>query len=129
MDQQAKDEKTHLVQRLRSALEPGLPYSASLIPLDILIAVKEANRDNDPLTVRQLIDSLPYSETGVRYNLNQLVSDGWLEKSRAKQDRRTVTLQPTEKVDTVFEEIVSGAFVTSGHDPESTVAKNSSSLA
>jgi DNA-binding MarR family transcriptional regulator len=110
MDRQITSDTTHVVQRLRSALEPGFPYGASLIPLDILIAVTAAHRNGSRLTIRQLIDSLPYSVTGVRYNLNQLVADGWLEKSRAKHDRRTVMLQPTEKVEAAFEEIVSGAF-------------------
>ncbi|KAF0285815.1 hypothetical protein BA899_01150 [Spiribacter sp. SSL99] len=110
MDQQTTSDTTRVVQRLRSALEPGLPYGASLIPLDIMIVVTAAYRDGACLTVSQLFNSLPYSVTGVRYNLNQLVADGWLERSRAKHDRRVVMLKPTDKVDTAFRRIASAAY-------------------
>ena len=107
MERHTTEDTTHVVQRLRSALDPGLPCGASLIPLDILIAVSAAHRDGAPLTVKQLIDSLPYSVTGVRYNLKQLVADGWLEKSRANHDRRTVLLRPTNKANMAFQQIAS----------------------
>jgi hypothetical protein len=55
MDWYITEDTTHVVQRLRAALEPGLPYGASLIPLDILITVAAAHRDGTPLTVKQLI--------------------------------------------------------------------------
>lgn len=105
MDWHTTEDTTDVVQRLRAALEPGLPYGASLIPLDILIAVAAAHRNSEPLTVRQLIDSLPYSVTGVRYNLDQLVSDGWVHKHRPENDRRIVRLRPTDKLMSTFQEI------------------------
>ena len=107
MDWHTNSDATHTVRQLRAAMEPGLLYGASLIPLDILIAVSAACEAGEPLTVKQLIDSLPYSVTGVRYNLKQLVIDGWLEKSRAESDRRTVLLRPTQKVTTAFQKMAS----------------------
>jgi DNA-binding MarR family transcriptional regulator len=102
MEWNTTDDTTHVVQRLREALEPGLPYGASLIPLDILIAVAAAHRDGVPLTVKQLTSSLPYSVTGVRYNLDQLIADGWLEKHRAEHDRRLAWILPTERCADAF---------------------------
>ncbi len=102
MERHTTDDTTYVVQRLREALEPGLPYGASLIPLDILIAVTAAHRDGAPLTVKQLTSSLPYSVTGVRYNLDQLIADGWLEKRRAERDRRLVWNLPTERCADAF---------------------------
>lgn len=102
MDRHTTDDTTHIVQRLRAALDPGLPYGSSVIPLDILIAVAAADRDGKPLPFKQLINTLPYSVTGLRYNLDQLLSDGWLEKRRAEYDRRIVLLLPTERVRVVF---------------------------
>ena len=107
MDRHTNSNPTHAVQQLRAAMEPGLPYGASLIPLDILIAVSAAHQTGQPLTLKALVHSLPYSVTGVRYNIDQLVSYGWIEKSRAKGDRRTILLWPTEKVDTAFRQVAS----------------------
>ena len=78
-------------------MEPGLPYGPSLIPLDILIAVTAAARDDEPLTVRQLVDALPHSVIGIRYNLKRLIADGWVERTQAEWDRRIVFLLPTER--------------------------------
>jgi len=92
-----------MVKALRSAVEPGLPYGPSLIPLDILIAVTAAARDDEPLTVRQLLDALPHSVTGTRYNLKRLIADGWVERTRAEWDRRIVFLLPTERTVKAFQ--------------------------
>ena len=84
------------VHQLRTALSPALPHGPTLIPLDIMVAVIQASRDAHPVTMKQLCAVLPYSVTGIRYNLKQLIEDGWLNKARHQEDRRAVHLLPTE---------------------------------
>ena len=97
MDRHLLNDPVQTVKALRLAMEPGLPYGPSLIPLDILIAITAAARDDEPLTVRQLVDALPHSVTGTRYNLKRPIADGWVERTRPEWDRRIVFLLPTER--------------------------------
>lgn len=105
MDRNNFHNTTRAVQALRAALESGIPYGSSLLPLDILIAVSVKKNDGKSLTVRQLMATVPNSATGIRYNLNRLVADGWIERTRSEQDRRTVFLIPTAKTLKAFEAI------------------------
>ena len=105
MERQEAMADARLTERLREALSPALPYGASLIPLDILVVVACAHYANQPLSVKQLLAVLPYSVTGIRYNLAQLVADGWLIKSRFGEDRRLVHLLPSERVAIAFSEV------------------------
>ncbi|MDR9406641.1 MAG: hypothetical protein RI516_05370 [Spiribacter sp.] len=89
-------------QELRNALEPVLPYGPSLIPLDILATVALAHEHGNALTMKQLLAGLPYSATGIRYNLAQLLADGWLVKSAHGDDRRLVCLLPSAKMAEAF---------------------------
>lgn len=105
MERQEALADARLTERLRGALSPALPYGASLIPLDILVVVSIAHHLNQPLSVKQLLAVLPYSVTGIRYNLAQLVADGWVIKSRKGDDRRQVHLLPTEQVADAFAKV------------------------
>jgi DNA-binding MarR family transcriptional regulator len=105
MERQTMLADADLTAKLRESISPALPYGASLIALDILVAVTRASNAKTPLSVKQLLATLPYSVTGVRYNLSQLVADGWLIKSRRADDRRLVRLFPTERVAEAFAEV------------------------
>ncbi len=105
MERQEALADARLTERLRQALSPALPYGASLIPLDILVVVSIAHHLDQPLSVKQLLAVLPYSVTGIRYNLAQLVADGWVIKARNGDDRRLVHLRPTERVAEAFAEV------------------------
>ena len=109
MDVIDDDDTLAKVEMIRRAIDPSLLYRISLSPLDILIEVVISERDGNPLTVTQLLHSLPYSITGIRYNVHRLVVDGWLVKARPRHDRRTVLLWPTDKVTEAFQSIASGA--------------------
>ena len=90
-------DSVNTVRTLRAAIEAGLPYGPSLIPLDILIAVTTAAHDDEALTVNQLLSVIPHSVTGIRYNLSRLIDDGWVERFLPDWDRRMVVLLPTER--------------------------------
>ena len=94
-----------LVHQLRTALSPALPYGPTLIPLDIMVAVIQASRDTRPMTMKRLCEVLPYSVTGIRYNLNQLIKDGWLSKARHREDRRLVHLLPTAEGESALSKV------------------------
>ena len=116
MERQQALADARLTEKLREALSPALPYGASLIPLDILVVVSIAHHARQPLTVKQLYAVLPYSVTGIRYNLAQLVADDWLVKSRRGDDRRLVHLLPTSRVERAFAQ-VRDELLDSGVDP------------
>ena len=88
-----------LVADLRSALAPVLPNGPSLVACDILTAVALAENAGMPLTMKQLLAGLPYSATGVRYNLATLLSDGWIYKECSGSDRRLVYLRASPRLD------------------------------
>ena len=95
-DRSIVEEASHAA-RLREAISPLLPLGPSLIPLDILLAVTKAFYEGRPLTIARLTEHLPYSVTGIRYNMRLLVEDDWLLKSHSSRDRRVIHLQPTAK--------------------------------
>ena len=105
MERQSPSDAADIVHELRTALSPALEYGPSLIPLDILVAVTRANNTKRPMTVKQLCEVLPYSVTGIRYNLAQLVEGGWLSKIRHHEDRRTVHLLPTARGERALSEV------------------------
>lgn len=102
MERQENLTDTELTERLRKALEPVLPYGPSLIPLDILVVVATAHHAGQPLSMKELMAVLPYSATGIRYNLAQLIADGWIIKSDSSGDRRLVHLVPSGRVAEAF---------------------------
>mgnify|MGYP002152406197 FL=1 len=96
---------TEFTERLRKALEPVLPNGPSLIPLDILVVVATADHAGQPLSMKELMAVLPYSATGIRYNLAQLIADGWISKARHPTDRRLVSLIPSDRVAEAFAKV------------------------
>ena len=76
MERHFSSDDVDFVHQLRTALSPALPYGPTLIPLDIMVAVIQASRDARPMTMKRLCEALPYSVTGIQYNLNQLIKDG-----------------------------------------------------
>lgn len=105
MDGQSALADAVFVERLRKALDPVLPYGPSLIPLDILIVVATEHHAGQPLTMKELMAVLPYSATGIRYNLAQLIADGWIIKAKHPADRRSVSLLPAQVVVEAFAEV------------------------
>ena len=105
MDRRDAAEGAQLTERVREALAPILPYGPSLIPLDILVVVATAHYAGNPVTMKQLLAVLPYSATGIRYNLSQLIADGWIVKTAAADDRRLVSLLPSARVEQAFAEV------------------------
>lgn len=96
--QQPCKSSAQLVADLRSALAPVLPNGPSLVACDILLAVALAENGGVPLTMKQLLAGLPYSATGVRYNLATLLEEGWIHKKSSGKDRRLVHLRTSARL-------------------------------
>ena len=96
--------RAQLVAELRAALAPVLPNGPSLITCDILTAIALADNAGAPLTMKQLLAGLPYSATGVRYNLATLLRDEWIHKECAGDDRRLIYLRSSVRLDEALSE-------------------------
>lgn len=109
---------SRLVANLRTALEPMLPNGPSLIAYDILTTVALADAAGKPVTMKQLLAGLPYSATGIRYNLATLLNDGWLIKEYAKNDRRLVHLRASARLNEAIKQTKENILaVMSAQDP------------
>lgn len=92
---------------LRKWERDRLELVQSYIPYDILLAVMAGHAKNAPLSVKELLASLPHSSTGVRYHLKRLIEDGWLEtRAGIPSDARVRLVHPTEKLTSAFGEYV-----------------------
>jgi len=99
MEQYVSVNSAEFLHEVRAALSSALPCGPTLIPLDILLAITKAADAGHPLNVKQLCHELPHSVTGIRYNLDQLLSNDWIRKERSRSDARTVALLPTKRAE------------------------------
>jgi DNA-binding MarR family transcriptional regulator len=53
---------------------------------------------DQPLTLKQLFNSLKYSERGIRYVLDQFIDDGWCEVVGQTEDRRFRLIVATQRL-------------------------------
>ena len=83
------------------------PISTSVIPLYIIACVIASNGRNNPLTLKVLYESLPfYSDAGIKNNLQELISDGYIEIRQSPLDKRVKNLHSTNKLDTIYQEFL-----------------------
>lgn len=89
--------KIQKILEARQAIN-SLPQSSSLIALDIIITVSLSYINNQETTVKSLWACLPKSNTGIRFQYNKLLKDGWLTTSPHENDSRVKIVQPTDKL-------------------------------
>ncbi len=95
-----------MVQVRRSVLY-NLPVGNSSIPFDlVLLLFSNHARGGAPMSIKTLFGSLPYSDMGMRYHLNALLSEGWISIERGPRDNRLRLVRPTEKLIERFESVV-----------------------
>ena len=75
-------------QSRRHWVESRLPIRGSLIALDILILVAMHTLSGVQLNNKQLRASLPYSEMGIRKQLQRLIAERWLRVEPCAIDKR-----------------------------------------
>ena len=65
-----------------------LPVSQSRIAFDLFILIGHSACEQRPMTLKELFNTLKYSERGVRYVLDQFLDGGWCEIVGHTEDRR-----------------------------------------
>jgi DNA-binding MarR family transcriptional regulator len=93
---QNKDIFTKCVQNIRNWEDSFLPLSQSRIAFDLFILIAHSNETEKPLTLKELCNSLKYSERGIRYVLKQLIDGGWCEVVGHSKDKRFRLIVATE---------------------------------
>jgi DNA-binding MarR family transcriptional regulator len=83
----------------RSSVHENLQIQSTLIPLDILLLVMDNDGVRD-VTIKLLLSGLSHSQTGVRYHLKRMISEGWLALSKGELDKRNtfVTLTTRSRI-------------------------------
>jgi hypothetical protein len=63
--------------KIRKWEEKNLPLSQSRIAFDLFILIAFSYEANQPYTLKELFNSLNYSQRGVRYVLDEMIDNGW----------------------------------------------------
>jgi hypothetical protein len=86
------------VRHIRTWEDAHLPLSQSRIAFDLFMLIGHSSQVEQPLTLKELFNSLKYSERGVRYVLEQFVDSGWCEIVGSDQDRRFRLVVATQRL-------------------------------
>lgn len=103
-ESQHKDIFTKCVQNIRNWEDRFLPLSQSRIAFDLFILIAHSHETDKPLTLKELCNSLKYSERGIRYVLEQLIDGGWCEIVGHSKDRRFRLIVATDLLRTRLRE-------------------------
>lgn len=95
---------SHCVQHIRNWEDRHLPRSKSYIAYDLFIMLGHTATLAQPMTLKELFNSLNHSERGVRYVLDQFIDGGWCEIVGNEQDRRFRRVVATEQLITRLRE-------------------------
>jgi DNA-binding MarR family transcriptional regulator len=95
---------TKCVQNIRNWEDRFLPLSQSRIAFDLFILIAHSHETGKPLTLKELCNSLNYSERGIRYVLEQLIDGGWCEIVGHNKDRRFRLIVATDLLRTRLRE-------------------------
>ena len=110
------------IKSIRDQAGAVLDVKASMIRLDILIAVMRAYAASETLNVKGLFAELPFSDMGLRYHFRELLDTGWIVMKTSDEDARRKLIYPTEILLQPFETFTAG--VASLQWGESSVAYN-----
>jgi hypothetical protein len=88
----------HCVISIRNWEDAHLPLSQSRIAFDLFMLIGHSAHDEQPLTLKQLFNSLKYSERGIRYVLDQFIDGGWCEVVGQTEDRRFRLIVATQRL-------------------------------
>lgn len=91
------------VMNIRFWEEKNLPLSQSRIAFDLLLFIANCHYSETHLTLKYLFNSLNYSERGIRYVLEQFVSNGWCDIVGSCTDKRFRHVVASEKLTIAFE--------------------------
>lgn len=85
-----------LVRKVRTWEDGHLPLSQSRIAFDLFMLIAHSAVSGKPLTLKELFNSLNYSERGIRYVLEQFIDGGWCKIVGHEKDKRFRIVIATE---------------------------------
>ena len=83
--------------------EKNLPLIQSCIAFDLLLLIANCHYSDTNLTLKKLFNSLNYSERGVRYVLEQFISNEWCQVVGSSIDKRSRNVVASKKLTSTFE--------------------------
>ena len=86
------------LNRTREVTREHLPIDHSFIPFDILLHVFAAHTRNERLSVKGLFAKLPFSDMGIRYHFDKLVTAGWITLTPDETDGRVKLCAPSSRL-------------------------------
>lgn len=86
------------VRHIRTWEDAHLPLSQSRIAFDLFMLIGYSSQISQPMTLKELFNSLKYSERGIRYVLEQFVDGGWCEIVGHEQDKRFRLVVATQRL-------------------------------
>jgi hypothetical protein len=92
------------VRHIRTWEDAHLPLSQSRIAFDLFMLIGHSSQVDRPMTLKELFNSIKYSERGVRYILEQFVDGGWCRIVGHDSDRRFRLVVATGLMITKLEE-------------------------
>lgn len=101
-------ELTRLIERLHRRFLDLLRAELNRLGIRDISSVQAlllANIGDDQIAIRDLVERGYYQGSNVSYNIKKLADMGYLEQERSAHDRRSVSIQLTEKALKVVEEI------------------------
>lgn len=90
-------ELLEFVQTLRNWGKENFPVADSIIGSNLIIFLAIEFFKENPLTVKQLFASFPYSYTATRQHYNNLLNDGWIWHQSNENDARVKYIRPSDK--------------------------------
>lgn len=88
---------------VRQVLRMHFPFCKSMISLDIVLVILNANLKSEDIIVKALFASMGFSRTGIRYHFDALVNDGWVDIHQSTSDRRLKYCKPSKQLEDMFE--------------------------
>ncbi len=101
-------ELTRLIERLHRRFLDLLRAELNRLGIRDINSVQAlllANIGSEHIAIRDLVERGYYQGSNVSYNIKKLAELGYLEQARAEHDRRSVSIQLTDKALKVVEEI------------------------
>ncbi|MRH78165.1 hypothetical protein GH984_05540, partial [Spiribacter sp. C176] len=102
MEGSAALESARVICALRRHAGDLFPINGSNIPLDICLIVSLRYHEGSPLTMKQLVQELPYSEAGIQYNIRMLKDQNWILLRQGTEDKRVRHLIPARKLESAL---------------------------
>jgi predicted transcriptional regulator len=66
----------------------NLPIEQSALALDLFLVIVHNTLRDRPLTLKQLFNSVDFSEAGIRKHLKRLLAEGWCSLEGSAKDKR-----------------------------------------